>query len=72
MMNNFEFFQPWSSFVMKTKIPSDVLERMLSVTDTICSDENSSSFGRYLAGQIKRELIINIELLDKNTIDFFL
>ena len=30
-----EIFQPWSQFVMKTKLPSKVLKQMLEITDNI-------------------------------------
>ena len=34
----FELLQPWSTFVMKTKLPPPILEKMLKITDEIVAN----------------------------------
>ena len=58
--------QPWSTFVMKTKLPPIILEKMLNVTDRIYDNRKkteiwnqpSISHGDKLAGQIENEFTI--------------
>ena len=35
-----EFFQPWSVFVMKTKIPLQYIELLIKITDEILEKKN--------------------------------
>ena len=54
------------------KLPDYVVESMLKITDNILSDKNKISHGKYLAGQVKKELVISLDLLKKeNLYDFF-
>ena len=61
-----DFLQPWSTFVMKTKLPPIILEKMLNVTDKIYDNwkkteiwnQPSISHGSKLAGQIENEFTI--------------
>ena len=71
---NFDLLQPWSTFVMKTKLPPSILQTMIRITDMIVDKtENQHSHGHNLAGQIKDELWINPEILEKeNVMGFFL
>ena len=70
----FELLQPWSTFVMKTKLPPPILEKMINITDKIVDNaENEKSHGEHLAGQIKNELWVDHEILQKEQVmDFFL
>lgn len=58
-----KLIQPWSVPVVKTELPQEVLNTMIEITDLIIDDSNSSSLGNSLAGQIEKELVIDIELL---------
>ena len=50
---NMSMIQPWSTFVMKTKLPDAILGKMLEITDEIIDNvENAQSWGHNLAGQI--------------------
>ena len=53
----YELIQPWSTFVLKTKLPQPIFDKMIKITDTIVDNvENEESFGHRLVGQIKDEL----------------
>ena len=71
---HFELLQPWSTFVMKTQLPSSILEKMIRITDKIVDNaENEKSHGEHLAGQIKDELWVEHDILRKEEVmDFFL
>ena len=71
---NFELFQPWSTFVMKVQLPPEVLLKMIRITDEIVENaENEKSFGDNLIGQIKDELVIDLEILEHESLmGFFL
>ena len=64
-----DFLQPWSTFVMKTKLPLPILDKMIAITDRIYDNRNkqkkteswnqpSISHGNKLAGQIENEFTI--------------
>lgn len=78
MMGEFELqtelFQPWSTFVMKTQLPSPILEKMLKITDEIIANvESAKPWGHNLVGQIEDELLIEVEILEReNLMAFFL
>ena len=59
-----EHLQPWSTFVLRTKLPDFVLEKMIKITDKII-DEGGDSHGQYLAGQIKSELEVPHKILEE-------
>ena len=68
----FELFQPWSTFVMKTQLPPPILEKMLKITDEIVANaETAESWGKNLAGQIKDELFIKHEILEREDLMAF-
>ena len=61
-----EFFQPWSTFVMKTRLPPEVLEKMIQITDKIVeADDPATRHGDYLASQIKNEFDINLDIIER-------
>ena len=61
---NMSMIQPWSTFVMKTKLPDAILGKMLEITDEIVENaENEKSWGHNLAGQIEHELYVEHEKL---------
>jgi len=64
--------QPWSVPVLHTKLPPEILNAMIELTDEIIDDKQSVSHGRRLAGQIDTELLVPHELLKRNgTMNFF-
>ena len=71
---HFELWQPWSTFVMKTNLPQPILEKMIKITDKIVDNaENEKSHGQHLAGQIKDELWVDHEILEREEVmGFFL
>ena len=71
---HFELLQPWSTFVMKTQLPQPILEKMIKITDKIVDNaENERSHGEHLAGQIKDELWVDHEILEREEVmGFFL
>ena len=59
---NFELFQPWSTFVMKTKLSPTVLDSMVKITDEIINTQESDSH-ELKAGQINLQNWIDEEIL---------
>ena len=53
-----EFLQPWSDILMRTKLPDEVLNGMLEITDQILQDPNRDNWGKNLAGQIEDEPLV--------------
>ena len=70
---HFELLQPWSTFVMKTRLPLPIFDKMIAITDKIVDNaENERSHGNNLAGQIKDELWVDHEILEReNLMGFF-
>ena len=69
-----ELLQPWSTFVMKTRLPLPIFDKMIKITDEIVDNaENEKSHGHNLAGQIKDELWVDHEILEReNVLGFFM
>ena len=69
---SYEFLQPWSTFVMKTKLPLEVVERMIRLTDEIV--ENRESDSDWISpGQIEEQFYIElngIESRSKHNIEY--
>ena len=67
-----ELLQPWSTFVMKTRLPLPIFNKMIAITDAIVDNaENEKSHGHNLAGQIKDELWIDPEILERENLMVF-
>ena len=66
-----ELLQPWSTFVMKTRLPPVVLERMLKITDEVLASETAKDHGPMLAGQIDSEFMIEHKYLEREQIMVF-
>ena len=68
-----ELMQPWSNFVMKTKLPPQIFDAMIKITDEILDDQNRKNWGDNLAGQIADEPLIPHSILQREGIySFFL
>ena len=57
--------QPWSTPVIKTKLPPEVLHTMIEITDQVIADKEAKSWGHNLAGQIDSELKIEHDILNQ-------
>jgi hypothetical protein len=63
--------QPWSTPVLKTKLPLEVLQTMTEISDKVLADKNAVDWGANLAGQICSEPLIDHDILDDKTMDYF-
>ena len=70
----YQLLQPWSTFVMKTKLPPSILEKMIKITDEILKNkEPKERAGKTLAGQIEDEFWIAPNILEREDLmEFFL
>ena len=67
-----EFLQPWSTFVLKTKLPPPILEEMIRISDEIVENRESAiRWGHELAGQIEDEFLIEPKILESKIMGFF-
>jgi len=65
--------QPWSVPVFKTILPPEILQTMIEISDHIIADNEATSHGEYLAGQINTELLVEHNLLEQTGVmGFFL
>ena len=68
-MNNgdmrYKLLQPWSTFVMITKVPPSILEKMIKITDEIVTNVKSMSPGATGSGQLKDEFSLEQEILER-------
>ena len=68
----FDLLQPWSTFVMKTQLPSPIFEKMIKITDEIVENkESATSAGEGLAGQIEDEFHIALNILEQEELMVF-
>ena len=63
-----EMIQPWSDVLMKVKLPDDILEGMLNITDEVLQDPDRKNWGDNLAGQIADEPLIPHEMMQNHKI----
>ena len=63
-----EMIQPWSDVLMKVKLPDEIIDAMLEITDTILQDPDRKNWGDNLAGQIADEPLIPHEMMQKHKI----
>ena len=68
---NVRFVQPWSCPILMTRLPDNILGKMLEITDEVI-EKKEQSWGQNLAGQIENELVVPHEMLKKaGVFDFF-
>jgi|TARA_B110000495_G_C22866892_1_gene505456 hypothetical protein len=70
MITDFDIFQPWSTFVLGTTLPSEVLERMIKLTDEIIEDRAGTSDDTG-AAQIEDEFLIDLEKFAQEEVQSF-
>ena len=69
----YDMLQPWSNFIMKTKLPNNVLNKMIEITDRAIENKNTKHWGKSLAGQIDKELLVDMSELKRAGIhDYFM
>lgn len=68
---NFELIQPWSTFVMKTKLSPTVLDSMLKITDEIIETKETDTYDLN-AGQILQQYFVDEEILWREQVMDFL
>ena len=67
-----EFLQPWSTFVLKTKLPPPILEEMIRISDEIVENREGKA-DDVGAGQIKDQFMIPMKILEREELmGFFL
>ena len=64
--------QPWSVPVFRTRLPPDILQTMIEISDQVIADEKTKTWGSHLAGQIEKELKVELELLVQRGVMSFL
>ena len=70
--NQVELLQPWSTFVMKTKLPSMILEKMIKITDEVIENKDGRSDDPG-AGELKDQFVIETKILEQEKVmEFFL
>ena len=69
---HFDIFQPWSTFVMGTTLPPEILEQMIKITDEIVSSNKKSDSDNIRPAQIEDQFYLNRETLNGTLIEFFL
>ena len=63
-----ELMQPWSNFIMRTKLPPQIFDAMIKITDEILADQDRKNWGDNLAGQIADEPLIPHSILQREGI----
>ena len=58
-----EMIQPWSDVLMRVKLPDEVVDGMVDITDQILQDPDRKNWGDNLAGQIADEPLIPHEMM---------
>jgi len=69
----YDLLQPWSTFVMKTELPPDILEKMLRITDEIIENDEANGIdpttgSKVGAGQLEDQFFIDLKILEREEI----
>ena len=64
-----EILKPFGPRILKVMLPEEVLEKLIDITDKLIVDDKRENFGCNLAGQIKEEIKIPEEILEKEKLD---
>jgi hypothetical protein len=54
-MDIIQTYQPWSTPLLHTKLPPEILNNLIQLTDEIAEDDNRESYNEQLAGEIENE-----------------
>ena len=73
---HFKLFQPWSTFVIATKLPPLILEKMLKITNEIVTNgksEEKVDWEKSGSAQMEDEFSVKLKILEReNVMEFFL
>lgn len=62
----YDIYQPWSNFILHTKLPDQILEKLLEITDKVFADPNPNDLmGSRLAGQMAEEYILDEQVYNE-------
>ena len=65
----YELLQPWSTFVMKTRLPLPVFDKMLKLTDEIVENNVPEKMG---AGEMEEQFLVELfRLKEERLLDYF-
>jgi uncharacterized protein (TIGR02466 family) len=62
----FELLQPWSTFVMKTQLPPEILQKMLKIANEIV--ENRAYVQDQGAGEMQDQFYIDLKILEQEKV----
>ncbi len=69
---NYHLHRPWADILFETRLPPQILEKMVEVSDEVLGDSQRTNWGNNLAGQIKDEPLIPPSLIKEyNLTEFF-
>ena len=69
---SFDLLQPWSTFVLRTKLPPPILEKMIKISDEIVENRMSKA-DNVGAGQMEDQFMIPMKILkQEDLMEFFL
>ena len=63
--------QPWSTFVMRTKLPPLIFKKMIKITDEIITNSKSMEKGQTGAGELEDEFLVEHEILEREDLLLF-
>ena len=64
-----EIIQPWSDVLMKAKLPDEVLNGVIEITDQVLQNPDREDWGKFLHGQIEEEPLIPHQMMMDYTLD---
>ena len=68
----YHLHRPWADILFETKLPPNILNTMINLSDEILADPKRTNWGNNLAGQIKDEPLIPPAMLKSaGLLDFF-
>ncbi len=62
-MSDLYVYQPWSTPLLRTSLPDEVVQELIQLTDIIVKDDERESMNEGLAGEIEDEWVIDPILL---------
>ena len=69
---NCTLIQPWSTPVMKTRVPDKILRLITTMSDAVLDSKDATSYGDQLVGQLERENLVPLEVLRQAGLSVFL
>ena len=69
---NCTLIQPWSTPVMKTRVPDKILRLMTTMSDAVLASKDAASYADQLVGQLEKETLVPLEVLRQAGLSVFL